>query len=111
MQPYYQLKSEADFAKEGKVQDQISKRIEQDALELATQDTHDREFSKQKLREKRQKRKLREREEQGETQQVYLESDPVILAEASSDEHESKRRFAPSLQEEEALALRYLQAI
>ncbi|KAJ1651981.1 ATP-dependent RNA helicase dbp4 [Dispira simplex] len=59
----YGLKSEADFMKEGDVQERIKQHMDKHRNAMAAQDPADKERTQQRLREKRLKRKLRDKQQ------------------------------------------------
>lgn len=64
--PIYELKNEEDFRREGPVEEQRRKFVEEEEERVREADVEDKAAHKERLREKREKRKAREREEREE---------------------------------------------
>lgn len=105
--PIYELKDEEDFRREGSVEAQRKKFLEEEKERVAEADVTDKRAAKDRIREKRERRKEREREERegGEGRMAVLEGDgedPLALlrdlpmegsgGESESSEEEEEER-------------------
>ncbi|KAJ2629103.1 ATP-dependent RNA helicase dbp4, partial [Coemansia sp. RSA 1290] len=125
--PLYELKNEESFREQGDVQTQVAEFQQRNRAHMEQADVQDRELARQKRREKRVAKKIREREEmgldQGDENMAILESDDghnykhaAEMDQDSSDEEPSKRRRVlevdnsanMTLEDQEQLALRLL---
>lgn len=117
--PIYELKNEEDFRREGSVEAQRRKFLEEEKERVAEADVTDKRAAKDRIREKRERRKEREREEREgvEGREAVLEGDggdPLALlrdlpmdgsggeSESSEEEERPRKKAKKWFQDDES---------
>ncbi|KAJ2843334.1 ATP-dependent RNA helicase dbp4, partial [Coemansia brasiliensis] len=85
--PLYELKNEESFREQGDVRTQVDEFQQRNLAHMEQADIQDREMARQKRREKRLAKKIREREEMGLDQSDY-EDAPVLGGASDEDGHD-----------------------